>query len=67
MPRVALVQFAPLSPSSSDLPTSASQKNTDDDPATLSSQYNLQRAHDYVRQAAKQGAELIVRPPFPLS
>uniref|UniRef100_A0A0K3CG80 CN hydrolase domain-containing protein n=1 Tax=Rhodotorula toruloides TaxID=5286 RepID=A0A0K3CG80_RHOTO len=67
MPRVALVQFAPLSPSSSDLPTSASQKNTDDDPATLSSQYNLQRAHDYVRQAARQGAELVCFPEYFLS
>ncbi|KAJ8293188.1 putative nitrilase [Rhodotorula toruloides] len=69
MPRVALVQFAPLSPSSSDLPTSASQKNSDDDdnPATLSSQYNLQRAHDYVRQAARQGAELVCFPEYFLS
>ncbi|BGP26638.1 hypothetical protein JCM10295v2_005591 [Rhodotorula toruloides] len=68
MPRVALVQFAPLSPASPDLPTSASQENTDDDdPATLATQYNLQRAHDYVRQAARQGAELVCFPEYFLS
>ncbi|GAA5867071.1 hypothetical protein JCM3774_004378 [Rhodotorula dairenensis] len=66
MPRVALVQFASLSPSApldSALPAAAA----DDQGAHAQSSFNLQRAHDFVRQAAKQGAELVVFPEYFLS
>ncbi|GAA6024174.1 hypothetical protein JCM10207_005594 [Rhodosporidiobolus poonsookiae] len=57
MPRVALVQFAPLSPS----PLS---HNPD---SSASWQLNLERAHDFARQAALQGAELVCFPEYFLS
>lgn len=46
MPRVALIQFAPLEPHQGD--------------ASL----NLQRAHDLVRNAAQEGADLVTLPEY---
>lgn len=68
MPRVALVQFASLSPSAP-LPAAAldaTRQHHDDrhEQQHAPSQFNLQRAHDYVKQAAKQGAELVVFPEY---
>ncbi|GAA5986212.1 hypothetical protein JCM10908_006457 [Rhodotorula pacifica] len=74
MPRVALVQFASLPPSAPlPLPaadaSSSSQADTKDadDRTHGPSKFNLQRAHDFVRQAARQGAELVVFPEYFLS
>ncbi|GAA5894024.1 hypothetical protein JCM6882_007962 [Rhodosporidiobolus microsporus] len=70
MPRIALVQFSPLSPSPSlsSPPSSSSSpppSSTPKDPASFD--LNLQRAHAFVRQAALQGAELVVFPEYFLS
>jgi len=77
MPRVALVQFAPLEPAqscSSFASSSSSTSASAPDDLSLNPQINLQRAHDLVRSAAEQGAELVtlpeyflVRPPSPPS
>lgn len=70
MPRVALVQFASLNPWESGAATSSTANNDDDDDEGRQdsihapSSFNLQRAHDFVRQAAKQGAELVVFPEY---
>lgn len=71
MPRVALVQFASLNPWESGAATSSAADNNADaggqDSVHAPSSFNLQRAHDFVRQAAKQGAELVVFPEYFLS
>lgn len=71
MPRVALVQFASLNPweSGAAPPSSAAAAANDSDEdeqdsVHAPSSFNLQRAHDFVRQAAKQGAELVVFPEY---
>lgn len=68
MPRVALVQFASVNPWESGAATSSAADDNDDDDVQDSghapSSFNLQRAHDFVRQAAKQGAELVVFPEY---
>lgn len=69
MPRVALVQFASLSPSAPlDRALLAADSDADADADTdrehAPSKFNLQRAHDFVRQAAQQGAELVVFPEY---
>ncbi|GAA6053313.1 hypothetical protein JCM3770_006680, partial [Rhodotorula araucariae] len=57
MPRVAVIQFAPLEPS----PSLA------DSEQPLPAELNLRRAHDLVRQAALQGADLVTLPEYFLS
>lgn len=68
MPRVALVQFASLNPWESGAASSSAADDNDDDGGQdgvhAPSSFNLQRAHDFVRQAAKQGAELVVFPEY---
>lgn len=60
--KVAIVQFAPLPPalSPSPSPDDAGQQ-------PLPSEYNLRRAHDFARQAAAQGADLVCFPEYFLS
>lgn len=67
MPRVALVQFAPLPPSAPLDSASSTQPDADSQHAHGPSQLNLQRAHDFAKQAAAQGAELVVFPEYFLS
>ncbi|GAA5823894.1 hypothetical protein JCM11251_003336 [Rhodosporidiobolus azoricus] len=64
MPRIALVQFAPLSPSTA--PSSSPPPSSPpEEPASFD--LNLRRAHEFVRRAAKQGAELVVFPEYFIS
>ncbi|GJN92346.1 hypothetical protein Rhopal_005376-T1 [Rhodotorula paludigena] len=58
--KVAIVQFAPLPPAPSPSPDDADQQ-------PLPSEYNLRRAHDFARQAAAQGADLVCFPEYFLS
>ncbi|KPV73516.1 uncharacterized protein RHOBADRAFT_54733 [Rhodotorula graminis WP1] len=70
MPRVALIQFAPLEPAQSCSPFASSSSSASASPAddlSLNPLINLQRAHDLVRSAAHQGAELVTLPEYFLS
>ncbi|GAA6028966.1 hypothetical protein JCM8097_001529 [Rhodosporidiobolus ruineniae] len=62
-PRIALAQSAPLPPSSPSSPSSA--PSTSSDP--ISHQLNYERALDFVRQAAKLGADLVCFPEYFIS
>ncbi|GAA5897346.1 carbon-nitrogen hydrolase family protein [Sporobolomyces salmoneus] len=63
MPKIALVQFCPESPSISlEHPSSSSQ-----DESELAHTANLEKAHRFVRQAKEQGAELVCFPEYFLS
>ncbi|BGP42336.1 hypothetical protein JCM10449v2_006341 [Rhodotorula kratochvilovae] len=64
MPRVAVIQFAPLEPT---LPSSSFGADSDDDEQPLPAELNLRRAHDFIRQAALQGADLVTLPEYFLS
>ncbi|GAA5959789.1 hypothetical protein JCM3765_000103 [Sporobolomyces pararoseus] len=60
MPKIALVQFCPESPTES---LTHSSKDGPEDPHSL----NLSKAHNFVRQAKEHGAELVCFPEYFIS